>query len=273
MIDFKSIKDALTQIIALTEKNLKLSLRFKFRLFMALISPIIGIIMPLIIIGSFVQYNANFGPWNETNFAVYQLIAYNMGLIITIRNEFPSQFYKEKIWQTLSALIIAPFNRFYLLFGIILSHFVFMIIPFTLFFIICYLYYPVSFITILVMIGLYLLLALIFSGIGLILGIFAVSKENALTIVSFFLGLFFFFSCFMYPFELFPEPFQQIINLNPLYYLFNVVRLTWIEDNIIYSITAHSFDFFILIASAIALPLIGVYIFNRIYKKYGIVGY
>lgn len=268
-----SIKDNFSQIAALVEKNLKLEIRFKFSVVTSFISPIIGMILPLIVMGKFLSFNVEFGPWNETNFAIYQFVALNLSLIIGIRHTFPAKLNQEKFWRTLSALIIAPFNRINLLFGIFFSHIILISIPFAIFFIICYLYYPVSFITILAMIGLYLLLALVFSGIGLILAIFAISNENIWTLLSFLIRLTFFVSCVSYPFELFPNELQQIINLNPLYYIFDFMRLAWIEDNIIYSITAHSFNFFIIIASAILLPLIGVYIFNKVYAKYGIVGY
>ena len=109
--------------------------------------------------------------------------------------------------------------------------------------------------------------------LGIIIGIFAISKENYWHLLEFGLIIVFWFSCISYPFELFPELIQNVINLNPLYYIFDFLRLVWIEDNIGQSILLHPHNFLILIGLAVALPSIGVFIFNKIYKKYGIVGY
>ena len=105
------------------------------------------------------------------------------------------------------------------------------------------------------------------------MGVFAISKENVWKFLSFAMNLIFWASCITYPFEFFPDLIQDIINLNPLYYIFDILRLIWIENNFIITLTTHSLHFYILISLAIVIPLIGVNIFNKIYKKYGIVGY
>ncbi|MHA1695863.1 MAG: ABC transporter permease [Candidatus Helarchaeota archaeon] len=271
--NISTFRENFNQIYALAEKNIKLELRFKFRFIMSFINPIIGIIMPLIVMNSFVSYNVSFGPWNSNNFAVYQLLAYDIGIVSGIRNKYASDLNREKIWLTLHALIIAPFNRMNLLLGIFLSHLMLTALPFSLFLILCYIYYPISSFTLLAMLFLFFLLALFFSGIGLIIGTYAISNESIMNSINFIMGLFFYFSCILYPFQLFPESFQAIINLNPLYYIFDVIRLTWIEDNFLFSIFSHATDFLILIIGATAFPFLGVFIFDRVYKKRGIVGY
>jgi len=75
------------------------------------------------------------------------------------------------------------------------------------------------------------------------------------------------------PFDFFPEYFQNIARLNPYYYIFSVIRYIWIEDNIIISITSHSFTFLIVVVLAISSPLIGLKIFNYVFDKYGSVIY
>ena len=273
MTIYKTTKDNLSQIVALVEKNLKLTTRFKFNIVTSLINPIIMILMPLIIMTKLFEFNEQFGPWTRDNFMVYQFLAYNVYLLMGLNDAFGAQFSREKYWKTIQALIIAPFNRFNLLFGIFIPHLIIISIPFTIFFIITYIYYPISFITLIFVIILFFLIALIFSGIGLILGIFIVSNENIYYLLRFSLNIVFWISCISYPFQLFPDLVQQLINLNPLYYVFEILRLTWIEDDIVFSITSHTFHFFVLIIISTLLPCIGVYIFNIIYKKYGIVGY
>lgn len=269
----KQIKDNVSQILALIEKNLKLNIRFKFNLIVSFITPLITIIMPLIIMEQLFKFNDQFGPWTLQNYLVFQFIAYNIILLQSIMNEFPNQLNYEKFWKTLPFLIIAPFNRFNLLFGIFLSRIVLMSVPFAVFFILCYLYYPISILTILLVLIIYFLIALIFSGIGLILGVFAISNENIWKLMGFIITLIIWTSCVSYPFEIFPKFIQNVINLNPLYYIFNFLRMAWIEDNILNSITLHYISFIILLSLSMSLPIIGVYLFNTIFKKWGIVGY
>lgn len=273
MISSRVIKEGITKIFAITEKNLKLDLRVKLALFLTFLAPIIGLIMPIILMDKFFTLNDNYGPWTKNNFLVYQFIALNILLLQRIITAFPSNLLREKYWQTLPALIIAPFRRSSLLLGHLLSFLITISIPFTIFFIICYIYYPISLLTVLFVLGIYILIILVFSGIGLFIGIFTISKENISSLFTFVIGLFFVVSCVSYPYELFPSRIQDIISLNPLYYIFDILRLAWIEDNIIFSISSHPFHFLILVLCAITFPLIGVIIFNKVYKKFGIVGY
>jgi len=270
---FDVLKDNLSQILAITEKNVKFRIRWKFNLIVSYITPLITLIMPIIIMGEFFKFNENYGPWTRENFLVYQFIAYNINLLRSIMTEYPSHFQREKYWETLPALIIAPFNRFNLLFGIFFAHSITIFIPFTIFFILCYIYYPVSIFTALFVIFLFFCVSLSFSGIGLIIGIFAISKEKYLGVIDFSIVIFFWFACISFPFEIFPPTLQSLISLNPLYYIFDIIRLAWIEDDAIYTIISHPFSFFLLITCAITIPCVGVVIFNKIYRKYGIVGY
>ncbi len=273
MIKLKTIKDNLSQIIALTEKNVKLSLRYKIGLVIGYINQIIAIFMPLIIMQNIFDFRSTIGFWTSGNFILYQFIAHNISHMSGITGRFPGQFRAEKFWKTLPALIVGPFNRFNLLFGIFFSHMVMIFIPFSIFFIWGIIIEPISITTILFIILQYFLIALIFSGVGLIFGIFAISNENIWQVLSFLLMFVFWFSCISYPFELFPRFIQNIIDLNPLYYIFDFLRITWIQNNVIMTIYSYSIHFITLIATSIILPFIGVFLFNLVYKKYGITGY
>ncbi len=264
MFTIRGIKRNLNQILALTEKNLKLNLRFKFNFIISLLLPIITIAMPLIVMNRF---------FPEVNLLVYQFIAYKIYLMKGITTDFPAKLRIEKFWKTLPALIIGPFNRFNLLFGIFLSQIILISIPFSILFIITFINSPINIITIFFIISIYFLITLIFSGIGLLIGIFAVSKENFSFIFIFCFNIIIWVSCITYPYDIFPSIIQDFIDLNPLYYIFDILRLSWLENNIVITITTHPVHFYILFATAIILPIIGVYSFNIIYKKFGIVGY
>ncbi|KKL52490.1 hypothetical protein LCGC14_2284960, partial [marine sediment metagenome] len=130
----QQIKDNLSQIMALTEKNIKLQLRYKLGLILSYLTHIISIFTPLIIMGNLFEFRA-VGEWTSDNFILYQFIAYNIMILSGITSIFPGQFRMEKYWKTLPALIIGPFNRFNLLFGIFVSHLILISIPFIFFFI------------------------------------------------------------------------------------------------------------------------------------------
>lgn len=273
MISSKVIKNNISQIVALTEKNIELTLRFKFSLIILYLTPLAIILMPLFVLNNFLELKPRIGSWTIDTYIIFQFIAYNIFLLSGIIQKYPRNIYMEKFWNTFTALIIAPLNRFNILLGVFFSHLILMCIPFTIFFILCYILYPISILTLVFIIVIYLLITLIFCGIGLILAIFAVSNENIWKILDFFIVIIFWLSCITYPFEFFPEFLQKVINLNPIYYIIDILRLVWIENNIIISISSHIFHFIILIVSVIIFPSIGVYLFKIIYKKYGIVGY
>lgn len=270
---FKNIKDNLSQILAITEKNIKLQLRYKTNLIFRFINPLISIILPIVILGQIFTFNEAFGPWDASNFLVYQLTTYQILLLYRVTNQFPSDLRAEKMWETLPGLIIAPFKRINLLIGIFFSYLTVVIIPIVIFFVICYIYYPISFLTVLSIVFLFFLMSSFFSGIGLIYGILAISKENYINFFNLLMNIILMFSCITLPFEFFPGYFQQFINLNPLYYVFNIVRMTWIENNIILSFSTQLLSFLIIIILGIISPVLGLFIFNFIYKKYGIAGY
>ncbi len=269
----KAIKRNIVQIVAITEKNLKFNLRFKSNIIMNYLIPMISIVIPLIVMGQIFQFRDTVGPWSEKNFIIYQLIAYNLTLSRVMITSFPIIFDQEKYWETLPALMIAPFRRINLVFGIFFSNLIIITIPFAFIIFLSYFIYPITFLTLLFVFGLYFLIALIFSGIGIIIGVFAISKEGVIGILKFLIALIFWFSCLSFPFYIFPEILRNVIALNPLFHIFEALRLTWIENNVLLSITSHPFSFLTIILGAIFLPLIGVIIFNKIYKKYGIVGY
>jgi len=273
MISLISIKDNLTQILAITEKNVKLSLRFKFPLVLGFVMPIVGLIMPIIVMGQIFTFNESFGPWTGENFLIFQIVIYQLSLIFAVRNRFTSEFQTEKFWNTLQALIIAPFNRINLLFGVIFSHLIMISIPFIMFFVIGLIYLPISFFTILFLLLIFFAFLLIFSGIGIFIGGFAISKPPILPLINIALTFIFMLSAISFPFEFFPEFYQNLAVLNPLFYMIEFSRLIWLENDVIFSVTSHPFHLLIIIICTIIVPALGIITFNYIFKKFGIVGY
>ena len=273
ILSIKFYKRHLSKIYSIAEKNVKIQLRFKFNLYSTIIFPFLPIFMSSIVLLRFFGEGITFGKWDDTNYLVFLFTAFNIELLRNIIQNFPKEMQQEKYWKTLPALMIAPFSKMHLLLGILLSHLIIISIPFIVFFLLTYLISPISPITIIFTIFIYLLIVLIFSGIGLFLGVYAISEENYWRFFTIGLQLLFYISCIIYPFEVFPVEIQLIIRLNPFYHIFEILRVTWLEDNILLTITNYPYQFIILIGVAMIIPLLSIYVFNRIYDKFGIVGY
>ena len=106
MENVRKIKDNLYQIFAITERDVRLAFRFKIGVIFSFITPVIGIIMPLILFGKLLEFNDTFGPWDETNYFIYLLLAYNLGMINGIRHDFSQGLGREKTWQTIYQFFI-----------------------------------------------------------------------------------------------------------------------------------------------------------------------
>ena len=252
------------------EKNIRIQLRYKLRFFLSLLMPIVGVFLPLIIMGEIFTLTDNFGPWNGSNYIVYQFAAYMMFLLYGVITRIQGGIAQEKGLNTLTLLLIAPFRRINLFISIVFSHLLLISIPFIGFFIWCYILFPVSIFTVFFIFLVFLAVTMIFTGIGLFFAILTIVREQIISIFNVGLTILLMFSCFSLPFEFFPEFYQNIALINPFYYIFNIVRYIWIDDNIIISLTSNMITFIVVILLGIISPLLGYKMFNYYYNKYGI---
>jgi ABC-type polysaccharide/polyol phosphate export permease len=189
--------------------------------------------------------------------------------------KYSKTFMNEKYWKTLSATLIAPVNRFTLLIGTLISELLMISIPLALFLIITYILYPISIIHLLLFFSIFFLIYLLFAGIGLIIGVLTMSYEELVPWCQLFLRFTFLLACISYPKEIFPEFVQNIVVLNPLYYIFELLRLSWYlginQEETLAILTP--FHFILLISITLFTVIISLYFFEFIYKKYGIQGY
>ncbi len=273
IFSFDFMRYNFSRILTIAEKNVRIQLRFKFSLFYSIIFPLLPIIMASLILVRLFTAGVTLGQLDDTKYLIFIFTAFNIELLRRIAHEFPYDFRQEKFWKTLPALMIAPFNKMHLLLGIFLSHLIIIAIPFVVFILLTYFISPISPITLIFIIFIFLIIYLIFCGIGLFFGVFAISKENYWRFFTICFQLLFYISCIIYPIEVFPENFHLIIQLNPFYYIFDILRITWLENNVLLTITNHPFQFIILIVTATIVPMISLYVFKRIYDKFGIVGY
>ena len=266
----RAIKENLSQIFAIAEKNVRLETRHKLPLILSYIAPIYGMIVPLLVMGTIFSFTDGFGPWDGRNFVVYIFTSTQIMALYQLSSRFTGLIAQEKSTNTFTLLIIAPFRRINLLIGIFLTHLILIAVNFMTFFIWCYILYPVSIITLFFIFLVYFLITLFFSGIGLFLAIFKLSKPRLEPLLSIPIKFLFIFSCLGMPFEFFPKNYQNIARFDPFYYVFVLVRYVWAEDNIVISITSHSSTFLIVIFLAVISPILGLKFFNYIFDKYRI---
>jgi len=277
MVSKKSLRTNIKQISALVERNIYLELRFKLSLFTRYFAPFVQILMPLIIFNVIfiIREDYQFGYWTGLNFILFLFIAFCVQFLRKIVIDFQLLFNREKYWKTLQALMVAPVNRYVLLFGILISELILVSIPFIFFFIIAYILFPINiFYLFLVLLG-FFSLAIIFGSIGLIMGILIITKEGIYSVFNLGLTLLFWLSCISYPLQIFPEIIQSIILLNPIYYFIDIIRIFWLmgfDYNLAITFLTPT-HIIVVIGGTIILPIFSVYLFNTFYNKFGISGY
>ena len=277
MLTRNSFKRSIKQTWAIVERNIFLETRFKLALFTRFLRPFLQVLMPLIIFGVIftIRDDYQFGYWTGQNFILFLLIAFCIQFLRKTIENFQASFGSEKYWKTLQALMVAPINRYVLLFGFLIADVIFILIPFTFFFILGLILFPISIPNILFVLIAFSSLAILFGSIGLINAILIISREGTQRLFSVGLTLVFWLSCITFPVQIFPEIIQYMILLNPLYYFFDFIRLVWlmgIDFNL--AISYLTFTHIIIVGlGTIFLPIISVYIFNTFYDKFGISGY
>ncbi|MFX1277387.1 MAG: ABC transporter permease [Promethearchaeota archaeon] len=277
MFRLRSLKRYSRQVLALIEKEIFMELRFKSKLITRYLNPIIQLLILVFIFRTIFSSRAglSIGYWNQSNYILFLLIAFILQFSRSITLSYESIFRREKFRKTLSAIMVAPVNRFTILVGVLISEFLLNSVPIIIFFIIALVLFPISIYYIILILVIYFLIILILASIGLLISIFTISNEEYVPFIKLFLGLNFLFSCSNYPKEIFPGIVQYIIIINPFYYIFDLLRLTWymgynFEEAISYISYIH---IIIIILMAILSPIISIYCFNKVFKKYGITGF
>lgn len=277
MLTRKSVRRNITQTSALIERNILFEMRFKLVLFTSFLNPFIQILMPLIIFGAIfsISEDFSFGYWTGENYLLFLLIAFCAQFLRRFVENFRQIFFREKFWKTLQALMVAPINRYVLLFGILISEMILISIPFLFFLILALIIFPISFLNLLIVLVLFFCLSIFFGSLGLIVAVLVVTKEGIYRIFKIGLTFLFWLSCISYPLQIFPEIIQNVILLNPLYYFIDLIRIVWmmgIDYNLAVSFLS-PLHIFIVAIFTILLPILSVVLFNVFYKKFGITGY
>ena len=277
MVSKKSLRINIKQIKALVERNIYLEIRFKTLIFTRYFTPFVQILMPLIIFNVIftIREDYLFGYWTGLNFILFLFIAFCVQFLRKIVFNFSQLFNRERYWKTLQALMVAPINRYVLLFGFLIAEMILVSIPFILFFIIAYIIFPINILYLFLVILSFLSISILFGCLGLILGMLVITKEGLYSIFNLGLTFLFWLSCMSYPLQIFPEIVQSIILLNPVYYFIDIIRIFWLmglDYNLAITFLT-PIHIIVVVGCTIILPIFSVYLFNTFYDKFGISGY
>lgn len=278
MLNWKAIKRYSRQIFALIEKHLFLELRIRGKVVTRFLNPIIQLIVLVFLFRKFFfsnEGNYNIGYWNSTNFLLFLLIAFSINYSKSILFSYKNLFMAEKYWKTLSAVMVAPINRFTLLFGHLVAEFVLNSLPIIIIFIIALILFPIPLFFVFLVLLVFFSIIIVFGAIGLFIGVLSISNEALVHYLAIAMNILIIVSCVSYPKEIFPGIIQSVIKINPFFYLFDLLRLVWYVGMDSQAASGHITLIHIIniLVLTILTPIISVYLFNRIYKKYGIVGY
>ncbi len=262
-------------------------MRFGWKYIMTIaISPMISF-FPLFFLygGFFFYFNKDLITVNRYNYGAWIL----MGIIffqfcnrMLIRYE--NVFVREKYWHTIEFTLLAPINRYSVLFGFVIQNILEQTAISIILAIVAFLYSP----TLIPNIFLIFIVLAFFSsgvaGLGILRGVIALSNENFMSLFGLLSFVFLFLSSYSIPIELFPLPIAMVIRINPLYMELALIRniwfypLTWFSDIFVNSLTLNFFginffDIIYIVCFNLIAIVLGMYFFDRIWERFGIHGF
>ncbi|MHA1277496.1 MAG: ABC transporter permease [Candidatus Helarchaeota archaeon] len=266
------MKGFFQQIVAITEKEIRLELRFGKDFFLKLIVTPLLFLIPyfLLYMGIFNYVTEDLGTLTPENYPVWLFLGsifFTFGL--NGFNSFDTKFMYEKYWMTIQALMLTPISRYAILIGGTIETFIRSFITFLIFVIFSYIFLPTGIINIFAIILILNIILAASMGIGILRGGIALVNENYRSFLSYFVFFVLFFSCYSIPFSLLPGPLKNLALANPFYHGLLLIRSIWfntLEFSMIYSFI------YLLVFAALCIVL-GIWLFNKLLKRFGIQGY
>lgn len=263
----------LKQILTIAEKEMKLNLRFKFNYFFDnFFSSVRQMILFLLVYLGFFSYSSlSIGGLNKQNYIAFIILGVlSAALFYKGYQMFYQKFLYEKFWETFSGFFITPSKKINLIIGYCLADLVYIGCLILVWFVILYLIYPTGILNMIFVAILLLVLFFSIASFGLLYGIVAVSAEKYIFLFNLIMPVWIFFSCFYYPLEFIPKFLRIFVYLNPVYYLVDLTRKAWLGG-----LTFEVFAVYMIpiLLFMLVMPLISFYLFDKIWKKGGIVGY
>jgi len=182
---------------------------------------------------------------------------------------FRSRFGEEKYWMTINGILIAPVSKYYLLFGVIIQLIINSIVTASVLLTISFIFYPIGIFNFLIIFLTILITLIAGAAAGLINGTFWLVNENIYPLfdyLAYFMG---FLSCYSIPYNVFPGFLKVLIEANPLYHFIKIMRTFWIETVTIDIL----WSFLYVTIFTIVCVIVGVYLFSKVTRRWGVRGY
>ncbi|MBU2101019.1 ABC transporter permease [Candidatus Micrarchaeota archaeon] len=263
--------EILSEIIAITKKDFKLSIRFKTAyLLNTFINPFLSVIPLFIIYYGFLHYTGSEGfggvtADNYVQFLIFGIIAqaffYNGTYIFALK------FREEKYWKTIDALFVAPINYLSLIIGTGINVGLNLLPLFLVFLLFASVFGAPSILMITLTVLIMFILLGFCLGAGLIYGALTLFNENFDPFFRYFFAAWILLSCFAYPLNIIPEVFRGIVLINPVFHAVNFAREMWMHNFIAWG------SFFYVLGFAIIMPIISVFVFKLAWKRMEVQGY
>ncbi len=277
MLKRENLKVNLIQIYSLAVKDIKLHTRYKLEFVVEFVAPLLSIFFPYIIFRTLFSINENIfsNYYSAKNYILFLLLGYCISCLVFLFWTYKDLFYDEKTWKTLNAIFVAPVPKFNILVGYLLSGLISKSFPLLFIIALCFILYPIPLINLFLVLIILFCISLTFASMGFILGLFEIVNEDISASLAVGISFISLVSCVFYPIEIFPKEIHFIIRINPLYYYFDLLRLSWwagvnYEEALSYITIYH---IIIVIIFTIIAPIVASYLFYRIYSKYGSSGY
>ena len=260
----------LSQAIAYAQKDIMQSLRFKVDFLATTFVPaLINLgLFGTLFFGFFKTGAPGLAELNSQNFAAFTVLgALSSTLYTQAINSFQYKFLLEKYWQTVHGLLASPLSPWALLFGAMLSEAFRFSTVVTSFLLLAYIFWPPPLLSLLAVIILLGLLYITISGVSLIRSVLWLHNENWDPLITYFMMGTAYLACFYYPISFLPSFLQPLAAINPIYYFVYSVRSLWLQLPLEPSFLAVGF------LLAVISPMIGTYLFQRLWRNLDITGY
>lgn len=258
------------QAVAYAVKDLRIFLRFKFYFITSTFLPaLINLGLFVTIFYGFVYGgNASVNEVDKSNFAAFVLLGTMASTLFSNSfGAFRDRFANEKYWQTTYAILASPLSSWAILVGVGISEglrFSVIAIPFLA---ATYILFPTSFAEVVSTLMLLVTMYLLVSGLSLIRGAVYLVNEDWDSFFQYLVIGTSYLSCFYYPVTFIPPYLRPFAMVNPVYFVVDSIRAIWLGFSVspTYLIVAG--------AAAIASPVIGTYLFRKVWRNLDLTGY
>lgn len=255
-------------------KDLKNTFRFKLAIFNFILAPFLTMFSFLITYSAvfFGAKTDDLGFVQKENYVIYLLtgfLVYSCFRLAWGRTNLIG----EKVMQTLDGMLLAPSSRLYILMGKAVQSFVEIFIVVFAFVVMVFLLQPPTIYWKNLIIGsvAVIFVFIIFLSLDFIVTAIGLAQEGIASFITTYVPKgFLLVGCVYYPVDIIPKFARPLVYLNPLYHGVDLFRSGFMQADLRFGL---EIPFLYLLILAVVLPIISVFVFEYVLKRWGIRGY